>query len=214
MRPTVVPLALAAFLAVVGASRAASAGTCEDLVRAGRSMEAGGDPDRALRAYNDAIGLDPTCHDAWVRLGAIREARHDYREAERVYSLAIEHLPSARDVYVRRASVRLLLGREDEGLTELRLLGETDPADDAGLRAALDALHRLDDFFAAHDQVPARLGIWRRIVSLLERGQDPRLGEARGMVRALALVVGPTDPVANPDGARGLRPLIARAARR
>lgn len=201
-------------LAVVGVARFARASTCDDLVRAGRSMEASGDPDRALRAYNDAIGLDPTCHDAYLRLGAIRESRRDYREAERVYSLAIEHLPAARDAYVRRASVRLLLGREEEGLGELRLLGETDPTDDAGLHAALDALHRLDDWFAARDQIPARLGVWRRIAFLLEKGQDPRLADARAMVRALALVVGPSDPVTNANGARGLRPLVARAANR
>lgn len=177
-------------------------------------MEASGDADRALRAYNDAIGLDPTCHDAYLRLGAIREARHDYREAERVYSIAIEHVPTARDAFFRRAAVRLLLGRDDEALAELRYLGETDPSDEAGLRVALDALHRLDEWFTTRDLAPARLGVWRRIAVLSERGGDASASnQARAMVRALALVVGPGDPVTQPNGARGLRPLIARAAR-
>jgi tetratricopeptide (TPR) repeat protein len=207
-------LAFVVFLAGTGVARVAFAGSCDDLVRAGRSMEATGDADRALRAYNDAIGLDPTCRDAYLRLGAIREARHDFREAERVYSIAIDHVPTSREAFFRRAAVRLILGRDEEAIAELRYLGEAEPADEAALKVALDSLRRLDEYFTAHDLVPARLGVWRRMAVLTEHGPDAAAAtQARSMVRALSLVVGPADPVANPNAARGLRPLIARSAR-
>lgn len=208
MRPGLASVVFALTVVVTGR---AHAGTCDDLVRAGRSMEASGDPDRALRAYNDAIGLDPTCRDAYLRLGAIREARHDYREAERVYSTAIDHVPTGREAFLRRAAVRLLLGREAEGLAELRALGEAEPEDEAAVRVAIDALRRLDDWFAAHDQVAARLGVWRRMLAL--GGDGPLGAQAKTMIRALAIVVGPGDPVTQPNGARGLRLVIARAGR-
>ena len=211
MRP-----ALSAAVIALGMSFAsgAAAGTCDDLVRVGRSMEASGDPDRALRAYNDALSLEPTCRDAYLRLGAIREARHDYREAERVYSTAIDHVPAAREPILRRAAVRLLMGLELEGLAELRALGEAEPEDEGALRVAVDALRRLDDWFSAHDQVAARLGVWRRVLVLADRsGDGPLLAQARTMSRALTLVVGPADPVTQPNGAGGLRFVIARSAR-
>lgn len=211
MRPAVSAVVFALGVSIASVARA---GTCDDLVRAGRSMEASGDPDRALRAYNDAIGLDPTCRDAYLRLGAIREARRDYREAERVYSTAIDHVPAAREPVLRRAAVRLLLGLEAEGLAELRALGEAEPEDEPALRVAVDALRRLDDWFAAHDQIAARLGIWRRLLVLADRSADgPLLAQARTMSRALALVVGPADPVTKPSGPVGLRLVIARSAR-
>lgn len=177
-------------------------------------MEASGDPDRALRAYNDAIGLDSTCGDAYLRLGAIREGRRDYREAERVYSLATEHVPTLREAYVRRAAVRLLLGREAEGVAELRALSEVDPETDEATHAAVDALRKLDEWFVAHDFVAARLGVWRRMGVLAVRIGDSTLAsKAHSMTRALTLVVGAGDPVTSPSSRVGLRLLIAHASR-
>ena len=206
-------LGVAVGLALLGVTTLAVGAPCEDLVRVGRSAEAGGDPDHALRAYTDAVALDPTCREAYLRLGAIRESRNDLREADRVYSVALQHVAGSRELLLRRAAVLLALGRE-EGLVGLRALAESDDEDDEAVRVALDALHRLDDWFVAHDYVAARLGAWRRISVLADRRGDAPLSErARTMVRALSLVVADADPVTVPSGGSGLRRLIAKKNR-
>ena len=199
-------LASLVLLAMLGSSAAASASSATELVRMARAHETAREEDLALRRYTEALSLDPTCEEAYLGLGRLRARRGDLREAERVYNVALEHLPGLRAARVGRAYVRRALGARAEAIDDLLGGGEEDPA----------ALRVLASWYAEEGQTPAQLAVWRRIVGRAEATQDALLlHEARTIVRALVILVGPADPAAAPaTDDKSFRKLAAVLARR
>ena len=182
-------------------------------MRSARAQEASGEIDRALRVYTDAITLDPVCSAAYLGLGALRERNLDLREAERVYSIALEHVPTLLDAHSRRAGVRFRLGLREDAVAELNALVDTPSGDEPSRRASTSALRQLATWYGEERQLPAQLACWRRLLALAERlADEPLMKESKTMVRALQLLVGPTDPVTQPVRPTPLRTLVARAA--
>jgi tetratricopeptide (TPR) repeat protein len=200
--------ATASALLVLGSERPASAASSAlELVRSARAYEQAHEEDLALRRYMEALSLDPTCEEAYLGLGSLRARRGDLRESERVYSVALEHVPALRAARLARAYVRRALGATSEAVEDLL----TGTEDDVG------ALRILASWHAEDGQRPAQLAVWRRIATRAEATQQAALlHEARTMVRALVIIVGPADPAASPpdDRDRGLRRAISIVARR
>jgi hypothetical protein len=159
----------------------------------------------AVRRYMEALAVDATCEDAYLGLGALRVRTGDLGEADRVYSMALEHLPGARAARLARAEVRHALGATGEATIDL-LTGAEDE---------LVALKTLARWHAEDGQTPAQLSVWRLIAAKAEATERASaLREARTMVRALVLLVGPADPAAAPPDDRGVRRTIGLLARR
>lgn len=194
-----IALALGLFVA-----RPAAASTALDLVQIAKGYEASHQEEIALRRYMDALGLDPLCAEAYLGLGQLRARRGDLREAERVYSVALEHLPSLREARLARAHVRRALGATDDAIDDLLTAGDE-----------LAALRTIATWYGEDGRSPAQLATWRRILARAEHLQLPALvKEARTMVRALVIVVGPADPAAAPSDDRALRRTLSALARR
>jgi tetratricopeptide (TPR) repeat protein len=182
-------LALLAIVVVTLTPAPASASSALELVKMARAHETAQEDDVAVRRYTEALALDPTCEEAYIGLGRLRARRGDLREAERVYNVALEHLPGLRAARVGRAYVRRALGARAEAIDDLLNGAEDDPA----------ALRVLAGWYGEEGQTPAQLAVWRRIVGRAEANQDAALlHEARIMVRALLVLVGPADPAAQP----------------
>ncbi len=199
---------IAVLAALLAGARPAHASSALELVRIAKSHEVAHEEDIALRRYMDALSLDPTCDEAYLGLGALRARRGDLREAERVYSVALEHVPDLRAARTARAHVRRALGMRAESVDDLLTAagGEDDVA----------ALRVLARWYGEDGQTPAQLAVWRRIAVRAESTQDAvLLHEARTMVRALVILVGPADPATSPpDDRNGVRRTIAGAALR
>ncbi len=208
MRRSLAPIALAVAttFAILGAPSEASASSALELVKRARAHEASREDDLAVRRYMEALSLDPTCEEAYLGLGALRARRGDLREAERVYNVALEHLPALRAARVGRAYVRRTLGARAEAIDDLLRGAEEDPA----------ALRVLATWYGEEGQTPAQLAVWRRILGRAEATQDAvLLHEARTMVRALVILVGPADPAAAPaTDDKTFRKLAASLARK
>lgn len=186
-------------------STSAHASSALDLVRSARVLEETHQEELALRRYMDALALDPTCDEAYLGLGQLRTRRGDLREAERVYTVALEHRPQLRAARLARAHVRRALGATREAVEDL-FLGA---ADDLG------ALRTQATWLGEDGQTPAQLAVWRQIAARAEAAQDPSLqAEARTMVRALLLLVGPADPAAAPVEPSPMRRSLGVLARR
>jgi tetratricopeptide (TPR) repeat protein len=165
----------------------ASASSALELVRIAKAHELAHEDDIALRRYMEALALDPTCDEAYLGLGALRARRGDLREAERVYSVALEHVPHLTAARTGRAYVRRALGLRSEAVQDL--LTAAGPSEDPKL------LRILATWYGEDGQVPAQLAVWRRIAARAETGDDAVLAhEAKTMVRALVILVGPADP--------------------
>lgn len=174
----------------------ASASTALELVRMAKEHEKAKADEVALRRYMDALRLDPTCEEAYLGLGSLRARRGDLHEAERVYSVALEHLPQLREARLARAYVRRALGASNEAIHDLITGSEDDIA----------ALRILAGWYGEDGLIPAQLSIWRRILVRAESASDAALlREARTMVRALVILVGPADPAAFPPEDKGPR---------
>src|SRR5450631_4041375 len=89
--------------ALVFLPRIVWASSCDELVRSARAHEARAENDVALRQYNDAVSLDPTCSEGWLGLGALRAKTGDVAEAERVYNTALTHVPTLASAIAGRA---------------------------------------------------------------------------------------------------------------
>lgn len=197
-------MAAAAFVLMVGAARPASASTALDLVQIAKGYEASHQDEIALRRYMDALDVDPVCAEAYLGLGSLRARRGDLREAERVYNVALEHLPGLTQARLARAHVRRALGATDDAIDDL--FGSTDE---------LVALRTIATWYGEDGKTPAQLATWRRILARAESLQlAPLVKEARTMVRALVILVGPADPAAAPTDPRGLRATFSVLARR
>jgi tetratricopeptide (TPR) repeat protein len=192
--------------AALTSATAAHASSAQELVRIARAHEQAHEDDIALRRYMDALSLDATCEEAYLGLGSLRTRRGDLREAERVYSLALEHLPQLRAARTARAYLRRALGAHDDAVDDL-MAGADD--DISGLRV-------LASWYGEDGQIPAQLAVWRRIMARAESSQDMALlHEARTMVKALVILVGPADPAAFPPTTdQGTRRTISVVARR
>ena len=198
-------LAALACAAVLSAATPASASSALELVRVARAHEAAREDDLAIRRYMEALALDPTCEEAYLGLGSLRSRRGDLREAERVYSVAIEHVPRLRAARLARAYVRRALGTRAEAIDDLLTGADDDPA----------AMRVLAGWYGEEGQTPAQLAVWRRIAARAEAMQDAvLLHEARIMVKALLILVGPADPAATPMDDRGMRRFLSSLARR
>ncbi len=202
LRGALAALAVAGVLSAASPARASSA---LDLVRVARAHEAAREDDLAVRRYMEALALDPTCEEAYLGLGSLRARRGDLREAERVYSVALEHVPRLRAARLGRAYIRRALGARAEAIDDLLAGGDDDPA----------AMRVLAGWYGEEGQTPAQLAVWRRIAARAEAMPDAvLLHEARVMVKALLILVGPADPAATPMDDRGMRRFLAALARR
>ena len=184
-------------------ARPAIASSASELVRIAHAHELAHEDDIALRRYMEALSLDPTCEEAYLGLGDLRARRGDLREAERVYSTLLEHFPQNRTARVARAQIRRALGATALARTDLLVGFE----DDVGV------LRTIAGWYGEDGSAPAQLATWRRIGAIADAGGDTALvREARTMVRALVILVGPADPVAAPapDGIRHLLSVLAR----
>lgn len=192
-------------LAVLAFASAAHASSAQELVRIARAHENARQDDVAVRRYMEALNLDPTCEEAYLGLGALRARGGDLREAERVYSVALEHVPRLRAARLARAHVRRALGQRNEAVEDL--LGGSDDE--------ISSLRVLASWYGEDGQTPAQLAVWRRIAARAEAKEDAVLhNEARTMIRALLILVGPADPAAAPADDRGVRRLVATLAKK
>ncbi len=198
-----VVMTLAAALATPGAACASSA---LDLVGRALSHEEAHEDDLALRRYTEALALDPTCAEAYLALARLRAKGGDLREAERVYDVALAHLPGLRAARVGRAHVRRARAATEGAVDDLLAGAEDDPA----------VLRTIATWHGEDGHTPAQLRLWRRIKAGAEERHDEALvREARAMIRALVILVGPADPAAQPSpGASPFRQLVATLARR
>ncbi|HEY8076868.1 MAG TPA: tetratricopeptide repeat protein [Labilithrix sp.] len=197
---------LAALVVLAGLAFAtpAWASSALELVRIAKAHESAHEEDLAIRSYMEALALDPTCDDAYLGLGSLRTRRGDLREAERVYSVALEHEPQLRAARTARAWVRRALGFRAEAIDDL--LG--------GAEDDVSALRVLAGWHAEDGQTPAQLAVWRLILARADETHDAMLrAEAKRMVRALVILVGPADPAASPPDDHGVRRVLAKAAR-
>lgn len=187
-------------------TRASHASSALELVRIARAHEQAHQEELALRRYNEAISLDPTCEEAYLGLGSLRARRGDLREAERVYSVALDHFPQHRQARVARAYVRRALGANADAIQDLL----------AGMEEDTGALRILASWYGEDGQTPAQLAVWRRVATRAEITNDTTLlHEARTMVRALVILVGTADPAAAPaDERAGIRRTVSVLARR
>lgn len=199
-------IGIVAAIALTLAPGVASASSALALVKIARAHEASREDDLAVRRYMEALSLDPTCEEAYLGLGALRARRGDLREAERVYNLALEHVPGLRAARLGRAYVRRALGARAEAIDDLLRGSEEEPA----------ALRVLATWYGEEGQTPAQLAVWRRIIGRAEAMQDAvLLHEARTMVRALVILVGPADPAAAPaTDDKSFRKLASMLARK
>jgi tetratricopeptide (TPR) repeat protein len=188
-------------------ARSASVASAAELLREAREHEERQDDLVALRRYTDAIALDPNLAEAYLGLGALRFRRGDPREAVRVYDVALSHLPALARAFMGRAEANWALGLRPEAEADLETYARS--ADDPG------ALRELAGWYGQESQTPAQLATWRRIHSLAQAKSDSALEhEARTMVRALQMVVGPADPASKPTAIDAVRRGIARVAQR
>jgi tetratricopeptide (TPR) repeat protein len=180
-----------------------SASSALELVRIAKAHELAREDDIALRRYMEALALDPTCDEAYLGLGSLRARRGDLREADRVYSVALEHVPQLTAARTARAYVRRALGLRADAVQDL--LTAAGPSEDPKL------LRVLATWYGEDGQVPAQLAVWRRIAARAESSDDAVLAhEAKTMVRALVILVGPADPASHPaDDRNPVRRAIA-----
>ena len=189
-------------------STPALASSATELVRQAREHENAHEEDLAVRRYTEALGLDPTCEEAYLGLGDLRVRQGDPREAERVYTMALEHAPQLRSELKGRARARRAMGEATRAEQDLEAYVSTE--EDPG------ALRELAGWYATEGRTAAQLAAWRRLLALSERSQDAALGrEARTMVRALQILMGPADPVVSPPASGDfVRRTMASIARR
>lgn len=196
-------LALFTVLTLSGPTFASSSAL--ELVRIAREHERAHDEEVALRRYSEALGIDPTCEEAYLGLGSLRARRGDLRESDRVYSVALEHLPGSRAARSARAYVRRALGANAAAVDDLLASTEDETA-------ALEVIAR---WHGEDGQTVAQLAWWRRIAAHPRTAENAtRLRQAKTMVRALVIVVGTLDPAASPPELRGLRATLSTLAKR
>ena len=202
-----VVLATLASAATFAAAPACAGVASDELVRQARVHEASHEDDLAVRRYSEALQLDSASADAYLGLGAIRLRLGDAREAERVYSTALDHLPGLRAALLGRARARWAVGHHDDA--------EQDLESYAIFVRETSAWRDLAGWYGEDGKTPAQLATWRRVLTIAAASADAGLTrEARAMVRALQLLIGPADPAISPPDAAETRRALALIARR
>lgn len=182
----------------------AAASSAQDLVQSAKQLEQTHQEDLALRRYMDALSLDPLLAEAYLGLGSLRARRGDLAEAERVYDVALERMPGLTEARLARAGVRRSRGETKAAIADL-----FDAEDE------VSALKTIAKWQGEDGQTPAQLATWRKLLARAEATNDgPLLKEARVVVRALVILVGPADPAAAPTTGRLERRVLANAAKR
>jgi tetratricopeptide (TPR) repeat protein len=208
-----------------GPAARASTASADELVRQAREHESSHQDDLAARRYTEALELDPTCEEAYLGLGQLRARLGDAREAERVYSVALEHAPQWRAALAGRARARRAMGASESAEADLEAYladgtSAASPQRGRGTEADAAALRELAGWYGEDGRTAAQLAAWRRVLAMAGRSGDAALGrEARTMVRALQILVGPADPVVSPPAGasgreQGERRAMAAIARR
>ncbi len=164
----------------------------------------------ALRAYTDAIQMDPSYGPAYLGIGGLRERMADFVEAERVYSVALRLRGVANIALARRALLRHRLGRKAAAFADLEKAVQRGRS--AGMHGRI-----LAGWYVERQAWPAALALWRRI--LAEHDSDPesdQAREARVQVHALTLLAATSDPVVvgGADHPSWVRRALASMARR
>jgi tetratricopeptide (TPR) repeat protein len=167
-------------------------GTAAELVRQGQEHARSGNEGLATRRFAEALQLDPTYGPAYLELAAARERAGDLFEAERTYDVAIRNVPDFVAAYRARAALLHKLGESDRELADLETA--------VRITDAPDPLRDLAQRYAEDRAWPAALATWRRMLVTAEHRGDPALlHEAAVAIRALVILCGELDPVA--DGA-------------
>jgi tetratricopeptide (TPR) repeat protein len=167
-------------------------GTAAELVRQGQEHARNGNEALATRRFADAIQLDPTYGLAYLELAGLRERAGDLLEAERTYDVAIRNVPDFVAAYRARAALLHKLGESDRELADLEIA--------VRLSDAPDPLRDLAQRYAEDRNWPAALATWRKMLVTAERRGDAVLMHEAGVaIRALVILCGELDPVA--DGA-------------
>jgi tetratricopeptide (TPR) repeat protein len=201
-------IALATVIAESAARRAEASESSAELVHQARAHERAREDDLAARRYNEAIQLDQSDGEAYLGLGMLRLRMGDLREAERVFTVALVRIPTLRAAMGGRARARWAMGMRETAEREMQEYATASEGDVAALRE-LAAWYGEDGF------APAQLATWRMVQSIaLQHGDGALAREARTMVRALQIVVGPADPVTSPAAMDPTRKLIASVAKR
>jgi tetratricopeptide (TPR) repeat protein len=167
----------------------ASAGSVDELLRSGARHEAEGDDPLAARRYSEALELDGTAAEAYLRLGALRLRTGDAREAVRVYSVALARLPGFAEGRRARALAEWALGAREDAERDMEDYLLVRPSDASSAR-------QLSDWYATHGRFAPQLALWRR--RLTQAQGDDRV-EARAMVMALQALLREVDPVTAPE---------------
>ncbi|MBI2951031.1 tetratricopeptide repeat protein, partial [bacterium] len=86
-----------------------------------------GSLDKAVEAFDRAVGLNPSLADAYNAKGVILTRRRQYDEALQLYQKALALNPSDAGIRLNIALTYHLQGRRDEALQEYRRVKEADP---------------------------------------------------------------------------------------
>ena len=193
-----------------GPSASAGSEAAVELVREAHRHVAAQRDDLAVRRYTEALSLAPTLPDAYLGLADVRLRQGDAREAERVYSVALANVPSLRSALAGRAHARWTTGQHERAEQDLdAFAGERDDPE------ALHALRELATWYGEDGRTPAQLAVWRRLLDAAARTNDASLAkDARTMVRALQILVGPADPAIGATDRGETRRSFAAIARR
>jgi tetratricopeptide (TPR) repeat protein len=131
-RPTACPsrfpcLILVAMLAILGAAGCGDSSPAATLEQA-RRMRDGGHPEEAATLLVDLVKRFPRDFRSRYELALAWHAARKEEDALAEAASAIEINPASLDARLLRADVLVALGRDDEALPELRLVGLNDPS--------------------------------------------------------------------------------------
>ncbi|MCC6217193.1 MAG: hypothetical protein IT376_20205 [Polyangiaceae bacterium] len=175
------------------------------LIARARQHEARADAAFAIRAYTDAVQVDPGCGEAWLGLARARERSGDRVEAEALYGRAARIRGAAPDALGARGLLRWGEARHEEALADLGAAYELSGAE----RWRRELVSR----YVERRLWVAALALWRRRLAAVEPGSAEHT-EASIQVQALTLLSGELDPVRDPTAPRWERRAMARIAAR
>jgi tetratricopeptide (TPR) repeat protein len=141
----------------------------------------------ALRELTQAIAIDSTLGEAYLRLGALRERMGDAREAELVYSEAVRLGDSRARALLQRSHLFRAAGHSAQALSDLEASAELDAN-----REVLSELTR--QYVEAHAWSAALATARRLAFTALESDDRAGLEAARLEMRALRVLAAETDP--------------------
>lgn len=171
----------------------------------GERHEKRGDAAQALAEYNDAVRLDPSFGEAYLRIASLRHRLGDPREAERAYEQALRSPATRAAALAGRSRARRALGRTEDAFRDLEAAVVLEPT--------RERLEELAGWYVERRAWPAALVAWRRVLSLLEEHPRTERGKAELSIRALTLLAADADPVSAGSGRGWVRSALAHIAR-